>query len=61
MNVGQIKELGERIRNNISKVIVGKEDVIDKVLTALFVRDMFYWKMCLVQVKHHWPSRFPDL
>jgi MoxR-like ATPase len=36
MNVGQIKELGERIRNNISKVIVGKEDVIDKVLTALF-------------------------
>ena len=36
MDAAQIKELGERIRNNISKVIVGKEDVIDKVLTALF-------------------------
>ncbi|HHV95916.1 MAG TPA: MoxR family ATPase [Clostridiaceae bacterium] len=36
MNAVQIKELSERIRNNISKVIVGKEDVINKVLTALF-------------------------
>ena len=36
MNINQIKELGQKIGDNISKVIVGKEDVIDKVLTALF-------------------------
>jgi len=36
MEAAQIKELSEKIRNNISKVIVGKEDVINKVLTALF-------------------------
>lgn len=31
-----IKELGEKIRGNIAKVIVGKDDVIDKVLVSLF-------------------------
>lgn len=36
MNASEIKELSDKIRSNISKVIVGKEDVIDKVLTALF-------------------------
>lgn len=36
MNVDEIKNFGERVRNNISKVIVGKENVIDLVITALF-------------------------
>lgn len=36
MDTKQIKDLGQKIGNNISKVIVGKEDVINKVLTALF-------------------------
>ncbi|HOJ11428.1 MAG TPA: MoxR family ATPase [Clostridiales bacterium] len=36
MNADQIKELGAKIRENISKVIVGKENVIDLAITALF-------------------------
>jgi len=32
----QVKELGKRIKSNISKVIVGKDEVIDLVLTSLF-------------------------
>jgi MoxR-like ATPase len=36
MELSQIKVLSEKIRNNISKVIVGKEDVIDLVLVAIF-------------------------
>ena len=35
MEVSDVKELCERIKANISKVIVGKEDVIHLVLTAL--------------------------
>ncbi|HHV59840.1 MAG TPA: MoxR family ATPase [Clostridiaceae bacterium] len=31
-----VKDLGTRIRENISKVIVGKEDVIDIILVSLF-------------------------
>ena len=36
MNIDEIKKMGVKIRNNISEVIVGKEDVIDLVITALF-------------------------
>lgn len=36
MKIEEIGELAARLRQNISKVIVGKEDVIDKILTALF-------------------------
>ncbi len=36
MKIEEIGELAARLRRNISKVIVGKEDVIDKVLIALF-------------------------
>jgi len=36
MNIEDVKSLGDKIRNNISKVIVGKEDVIDLVLVSLF-------------------------
>ena len=36
MDASKIQELAQRIGNNISKVIIGKEDVINKVLTALF-------------------------
>ncbi|NSW89496.1 MAG: MoxR family ATPase [Firmicutes bacterium] len=36
MNIDEIRKLGERIRDNISKVIVGKEDVIELVITTLF-------------------------
>jgi MoxR-like ATPase len=36
VNIDEIKKMGEKIRNNISEVIVGKEDVIDLVITALF-------------------------
>lgn len=36
MEISEIRELGLKIRENISKVIVGKEDVIDKFLIALF-------------------------
>ncbi len=32
----QIRQLGEKIRNNIVKVIAGKEDTIEKVLICLF-------------------------
>ncbi len=36
MNVTDMKKLADSIRTNISKVIVGKEDVIDLVMVALF-------------------------
>ncbi|MCX8129214.1 MAG: MoxR family ATPase [Clostridia bacterium] len=36
MKLHEIKELGERIKGNISKVIVGKDDTIDLILVALF-------------------------
>jgi len=36
VNIDEIKKMGVKIRNNISEVIVGKEDVIDLVITALF-------------------------
>jgi len=36
MDIEGIKILGDKIRNNISKVIVGKEDVIDLVVVSLF-------------------------
>jgi MoxR-like ATPase len=36
MELSEIKALGERITNNIAKVIVGKEDVIELVLVSLF-------------------------
>lgn len=32
----RIKEISDKIRNNISKVIIGKEDVIDYILVALY-------------------------
>lgn len=32
----QIKALGERIKNNIGKVIVGKDDIIELILVSLF-------------------------
>ncbi len=36
MNVTDMKKLADSIRTNISKVIVGKEDIIDLVMVALF-------------------------
>lgn len=36
MDIENIKVLGDKIRENISKVIVGKDDVIDLVLVSLF-------------------------
>ncbi len=36
MNVTDMKKLADNIRTNISKVIIGKEDVIDLVMVALF-------------------------
>jgi len=36
MNLDQIKTLSERIKGNISKVIVGKDEIIDMMLVALF-------------------------
>ncbi|HHW49469.1 MAG TPA: MoxR family ATPase [Clostridiaceae bacterium] len=36
MDLNQIKELSERIKENISKVIVGKDEIIDLMLVALF-------------------------
>lgn len=36
MKAENIKEFSDRIRENISKVIIGKEDVIDLVLVTLF-------------------------
>lgn len=36
MEIGNVKGISERLRKNISKVIVGKDDVVDKVLIALF-------------------------
>jgi MoxR-like ATPase len=36
MELSEIKKLAEKIKANISKVIVGKEDVTDLVLTCLF-------------------------
>ncbi len=36
MEVQEIQKLGEKIRENISKVIIGKEDVIDLVIISLF-------------------------
>lgn len=36
MELSEIKALGECITNNIAKVIVGKEDVIELVLVSLF-------------------------
>lgn len=36
METGNVKGIAERLRKNISKVIVGKDDVVDKVLIALF-------------------------
>lgn len=35
MSFHQIRELADRIRSNVNQVIVGKEDVIDKLLIAL--------------------------
>jgi MoxR-like ATPase len=36
MDLKGIRELGELIKSNISKVIIGKDDAIDLVLVALF-------------------------
>lgn len=36
MNVTDMKKLADSIRTNITKVIIGKEDVIDLVMVALF-------------------------
>ncbi len=36
MEFNRIKEIGEKIRDNISRVIVGKGEVIDLVLVSLF-------------------------
>ncbi len=36
MELARIRELGERIRNNISKVIIGKEETIELVIISLF-------------------------
>lgn len=36
MELKNIKEIADQLRNNISKVIVGKDTVIDQVLIALF-------------------------
>jgi len=36
MNVQSVKDTSDKIRENISKVIVGKEEVIDIVLVSLF-------------------------
>lgn len=35
MSMDSIRELAERVRGNVNRVIVGKEDVIDKLLIAL--------------------------
>jgi MoxR-like ATPase len=35
MQISQVKALADGLRGNISKVIVGKEEVVDKVLAAL--------------------------
>lgn len=36
MELGQIKALEEKIKGNISKVIVGKDDIIDLLVVSLF-------------------------
>jgi MoxR-like ATPase len=36
MKLNEIKQLSDRIKSNISKVLVGKDDVIEKVLMSLF-------------------------
>ncbi|MEG6614520.1 MoxR family ATPase [Pseudoclostridium thermosuccinogenes] len=36
MELQQVKSLGERIKSNISRVIVGKDDIIDLVIISLF-------------------------
>lgn len=33
--IGKVKEIAEKIRENVSKVIIGKEDIIDLVLTSI--------------------------
>ena len=35
MDLTQIKDLADKVRNNIQKVIVGKEETIDQLLVAL--------------------------
>ena len=35
MKATEIKALADALRANIAKVVVGKEDVVDKVLAAL--------------------------
>lgn len=35
MEIAEIKKLGERIKENASKVIIGKEEIIDLVLTSI--------------------------
>ena len=36
MEISQVKDLADRLKTNIGIVVNGKEDVIDRVLTALF-------------------------
>ena len=36
MNTKDIYDIGQRIRQNVLKVIVGKADVVDLLLVALF-------------------------
>ncbi|AUS97714.1 magnesium chelatase [Clostridium thermosuccinogenes] len=36
LELQQVKSLGERIKSNISRVIVGKDDIIDLVIISLF-------------------------
>ncbi len=35
MDIGQIKELADKIRGNVSKVIVGKDEIINLMLTSI--------------------------
>ena len=38
MNVGEVKALADRVRAEVGKAIVGQQDTVDLLLTALFAR-----------------------
>ena len=38
MNINELKELSQEIKNNIEKVIIGKSEIVDLLLTALIAK-----------------------
>lgn len=58
MDIIELQSQADKIKHNIEKVIIGKSQVIDLILTSLLAVDIFFLKMYLAQEKQYSPNRW---